>query len=140
MLLAYEEAAGLDVDSLGKLERFAETTITDPDALRAELAQIHERGYAFSNGELDRGVRGVAAPIFAADGTIAAGISVGTLAFLADDNALPVTIDTVRGRRTRLEGPGPDQLVALPSPLRPPDCAGATFVLKCRSSVLTIRI
>jgi DNA-binding IclR family transcriptional regulator len=96
ILLAYEELAGLDVDSLGELERFTDATITDPKKLRAELARIREQGYALSEGEIDLGVRGVAAPIFGADGIIAAGISVGALAFQTEDHDLPTTIAAVR--------------------------------------------
>lgn len=39
-------------------------TITDPDALRAELAKVRKRGYAVDNMENDAGVRCVGAPIF----------------------------------------------------------------------------
>jgi DNA-binding IclR family transcriptional regulator len=102
ILLAFEDPATLDVDALGELERFTETTITDPDELRAELAQIREQGYATSNGELDLGVRGIAAPIFDADGRVAAGISVGALSFQVDESTQPATIAAVRAAAQRV--------------------------------------
>ncbi len=102
VLLAFEDPATLDVDALGALERFTESTITDPDELRAELALIREQGYAMSNGELDLGVRGIAAPIFDADGRVAAGISVGSLSFQVDESTLPETISAVRAAAQRV--------------------------------------
>lgn len=102
VLLAYEEQADLAVESLGELERFTDSTITDPDALRTELGKIRKQGYALSNGERDEGVRGIAAPIFGADGRIVAGISVGTVSFLADEDDLPATIAAVRASAQRV--------------------------------------
>ncbi len=102
VVLAFEEQSDAVVDSLGELERFTDATITDPDTLRADLAQIREQGYALSNGERDLGVRRVAAPIFGADGKIAAGISVGTLSFEVDDDELPATIAAVRAAAQRV--------------------------------------
>ncbi len=56
--------------------RFSETTITRPDALRAELAQIRKRGVAFSNGEVLPETYGVAAPILTNSGSVAAALSI----------------------------------------------------------------
>lgn len=46
-----------------KLVQHTPTTITNPQALRTELAKIREQGYAFDDEELDLGVRCIAAPI-----------------------------------------------------------------------------
>lgn len=40
-----------------------ETTITDPEELKRELAEVREQGYAIDNGERLTGLRCVAAPI-----------------------------------------------------------------------------
>lgn len=53
-----------------------EKTITDPDALRENLDQIRELGYATSNGEWLIDAAGVAAPIFNSHGQISAAISI----------------------------------------------------------------
>jgi DNA-binding IclR family transcriptional regulator len=102
VLLAYEEEAGFDLESLGKLEQFTAATITDPPKLRKELARIREQGYALSSGEIDLGVRGVAAPIFGSDGTIAAGISVGALEFQVEDKDLHSVVQAVRAAAERV--------------------------------------
>lgn len=96
VLLAFDDENDAVVKSLGKLERFTDSTITDPDELRAELAVIREQGYAVSNGERDAGVRGIAAPIFGAEGRLTAGISAGCLALAAEDDELDATIAAVR--------------------------------------------
>lgn len=67
------------------LERFTATTITDPAALRAELATVRERGYAVSLGELEAALWGVSAAALDAAGRPAAVISVwGTDARVRD--------------------------------------------------------
>jgi IclR family acetate operon transcriptional repressor len=58
------------------LERFTDTTITDPAALRAELATVRERGYAVSHGELEAALWGVSAAALDAGGRPAAVVSV----------------------------------------------------------------
>ena len=51
-------------------------TITDVDALRANLSQIREKGYAVSRGEWIIDASGTAAPIFDQKGQITAAISI----------------------------------------------------------------
>jgi IclR family KDG regulon transcriptional repressor len=58
------------------LQRYTEKTITDEKELKTHLRKIRERGYGFSDQEVDREVRGVAAPIFNALGEMLAGLSV----------------------------------------------------------------
>ncbi len=45
-------------------ERFTDNTITDPDAMRIELAKIRANGYAVDDLELSEEIRCVAAPVF----------------------------------------------------------------------------
>ncbi len=57
------------------LERHGPGTITDPEALRAALAEIRERGVAINREESSRGVLGVAAPVIDRDGTVVAALA-----------------------------------------------------------------
>lgn len=56
-------------------------TVTDPDALRAELAAARRRGWAGSNAERTPGIRAVASPLFNHAGEVvgALGLSVPTV-------------------------------------------------------------
>ncbi len=47
----------------GDLPAFTETTITDPDALAADLAATRARGYGTCAGELEAALYGVSAPV-----------------------------------------------------------------------------
>lgn len=57
------------------MTRFTEATITDADALAAALAEVHERGWAATEGELEAGLNAVAAPVCGADGRLVAALS-----------------------------------------------------------------
>lgn len=63
------------------LERYTETTITDPVALTLELDQTRERGYAVDNGEHQPGLRCVGAPIRDQTGLVFAALSVSSPAW-----------------------------------------------------------
>lgn len=54
----------------GPLAGANETTITDPDAIRAAVARIRERGAAISTGQRLSDAVGIAAPIFGADDNV----------------------------------------------------------------------
>lgn len=63
------------------LERFTDRTITSPRALRAELGEIVERGWALAIGEMEEGLNAVAAPICDAAGRCSATVSVSGPAY-----------------------------------------------------------
>jgi DNA-binding IclR family transcriptional regulator len=52
-------------------------TLADRAALDRDLARVRERGYALSQEELEPGFIAVGAPVYSADGRVAAAISVG---------------------------------------------------------------
>lgn len=58
------------------LHRYTETTITDPDALQAELDEIRRRGYSVDNQEFLAGVVCLAVPVRDSKGVICAGLAI----------------------------------------------------------------
>lgn len=58
------------------LKKYTPNTITDADQLKAHLREIRKKGYAFSDQEVDRDVRAVAAPILNGKSELIAGLSV----------------------------------------------------------------
>jgi DNA-binding IclR family transcriptional regulator len=74
-ILAFLPAAVVERVIAGGLERFTANTLTDPDALRAELAVVRERGYALDLEERQYGIRCVGAPIRDPGGAVVGSIS-----------------------------------------------------------------
>ena len=62
VLLAANRYAAAEL-AAGGLARYTPATITDPDALTAELDEVLERGWAADAEELEPGVVSIAAPI-----------------------------------------------------------------------------
>ena len=63
LLMAYLSSEEQDRIIQRGLERFTDGTITVPVKLKKELAKIRDNGYAYSDQELQLGVRSIAAPI-----------------------------------------------------------------------------
>lgn len=77
IILAFHEPAFVDrLLSKTPLQRYTDNTITDPDDLRRDLAEIRARGYGYSDGEITPGARSVGAPILGRNGFIAASLVV----------------------------------------------------------------
>ena len=58
------------------LKRYTPNTITDVGQLKAHLKEIRKKGYAFSDQEVDREVRAIAAPVLNSAGELVAGLSI----------------------------------------------------------------
>ncbi len=58
------------------LTRYTDATLTDPDALSAQLAEIRGRGYAVDEGEHQPGLRCIGAPIRDRNGHVFAAVSI----------------------------------------------------------------
>ncbi len=80
-ILAYQDDETFDRVVESGLERFTETTLTDPETLRKDLGVTRERGYAIDNGEHQPGLRCVGAPIRNASGGVFASLSVSAPAW-----------------------------------------------------------
>jgi len=86
-------------------------TVTDPDALRAELLRIRRHGYALVDQELEVGLRAVAVPIRDTGKQVIAAVNVSTPASrrsLAQLRAelLPPLLETAGRIEEDLRGPG----------------------------------
>lgn len=84
------------LERLASLPRFTDRTEHDPERLERQLARIRSTGYAVSDEDFDPSARGVGAPIFDADGRVAAGVSVGGPSFRVDDDVLARFAQLVR--------------------------------------------
>lgn len=100
----------------GSLTRMTAHTITDPDVLRAQLSVIRERGYSYTEQELELGLNAVAAPVHGADGSVLATVCVSGPVFRLttqqlDDVGL-LAVDAAQQISRRLGFPAPDDSLA----------------------------
>ncbi len=89
-------------------------TITAPEAFRAELAEIAQRGFATDYEESETGIRAIAAPVFGADHEVIAAIGIAgpvqrlpkktLLSFLP---AVSATAEAISGRLGANRPPAP---------------------------------
>ena len=90
------------------LERYTDQTITEPEALAAELARVRASGYATAVGELEDGLVAVAAPVLDAAGALRGG-AVGVRARVpaAPPNHCPSSAGSAPRLRHEVQGQGP---------------------------------
>jgi len=74
-LLAFAEPGELDRILAGPLKAYTPNTITDPDKLKAELAEVRQRGFALEREETFRGLICLAAPVLGPEGTCVGAVS-----------------------------------------------------------------
>jgi IclR family KDG regulon transcriptional repressor len=76
-LLAYSDPSVVDrILGTTVLTRYTSTTVTDPQQVRSELAQVRRSGVAYGDREYHEHIRGVSAPVFDASGVAVAAICV----------------------------------------------------------------
>ena len=88
VLLAYSDAATVSRVTRRKLRAYTEHTITDKQALKAELDSVRANGIAVDREEITRGLVCIAAPIVGIDGNIEAAVSCTMSSFDASRDKL----------------------------------------------------
>ena len=76
ILIAFQPPQVIDRIMAAPHERRTPRTLTDPDALREELAKVRARGYAIDEEEYAPGVRSIAAPVRDDTGSSVAAVGV----------------------------------------------------------------
>jgi DNA-binding IclR family transcriptional regulator len=121
VLLAWQPESRMRELLAGPLERRTENTLTDADAVVAQLEQVRRRGFAIDEIENEEGVRCVAAPVRDHTGAVVAGLSVSAPAyrFSSDDvhRLAPEVLRVTGGLSRRLGAPG--EPAPIPDDLNP---------------------
>lgn len=76
VLLAHAPEALFDQVCAAGLRQHTAHTVTDPDRLRQELAEIRRTGVGYAREEMSLGSQSVAAPVVGEDGTVLAALAV----------------------------------------------------------------
>lgn len=101
VLLAGLPDAELDaVLEASALSPLTDNTVTNPEGLRDELARVRAQGWALVDGELEVGLRSIAAPVRGSGGKVVAAVNVSSSASrgsreLIIDQQLPALLRTV---------------------------------------------
>ena len=80
LLAGMPDGAADAVVAASDLIPFTGRTLTDAGALRAEIDRVREQGWSVVDGELESGLRSIAAPLHARDGGVVAALNVSTSA------------------------------------------------------------
>jgi DNA-binding IclR family transcriptional regulator len=108
VLLAHAPAALQEEVLGGALQTFTPRTVADPARLRRMLADVRKLGYSVSDGQVTVDALSVGAPVFAADGTLAAAVSLVVRTGSAPPSALaPLVMAAARGIGRTLAGGSP---------------------------------
>lgn len=102
VLLAHAPEAVVERELDGQLAAVTPRTVTDPEALRAQLFEIRRRGYAVTEGESQPGVNVIAAPVEAAPGGVAAALAIEGPAERFDRIGMRRAIDLLLPRAAEL--------------------------------------
>jgi DNA-binding IclR family transcriptional regulator len=76
VLLAYQDARATEAIIAAGLPRVTPNSITDPEALRSELAAVRAQGYAYDDLEFAPDMRCLAVPVFENGGAVPGGIAI----------------------------------------------------------------
>jgi IclR family acetate operon transcriptional repressor len=97
LLCRMDDSRQRQVLAAGQLEKFTPHTLTDPEAMIADLRAAKARGYAIDGEERNIGMRCIAAPVFNVFGEVVAGISVsGPTVRMSEDRIEQVAADVMK--------------------------------------------
>ncbi|HRP78659.1 MAG TPA: IclR family transcriptional regulator C-terminal domain-containing protein [Aquamicrobium sp.] len=78
-------------------------TLTDPDAILAELGRVKDQGYALIDQEVELGLRSIAMPLFSARGAVVGAINVGVPATqVGVEELVPLYLEALRRLQSEL--------------------------------------
>ncbi|MFC4351695.1 IclR family transcriptional regulator [Fodinicurvata halophila] len=79
-------------------------TMTEPDALMAELSRVREQGYAVIDQEVEIGLRSIAVPLYNAQDKVIAAVNLGLPAISNKaEDLVPRYLDALRGMQRELK-------------------------------------
>ena len=97
VLLAYQDEEAIDRFLSRPLVGYTPRTITDPRRLRSELTRIRRLGWSQDKGESGPSILAFAAPVFYADGSLAAAVSVPFLLGTEASRMEEIRLATIAG-------------------------------------------
>jgi DNA-binding IclR family transcriptional regulator len=103
VLLATYDGERLERFLREPLEALTRSTITTPRALRRELKQVREQGYATTVDEMEEGLAGVSVGIFSETGALLGAINVSGLSQRLDDEGRGRAVEHTRSVVDELE-------------------------------------
>jgi DNA-binding IclR family transcriptional regulator len=101
-IIAHMPAEETDALLRAPLPKITPKTVTDPDALRREIAQIRKRGYAVADEALEIGFLAIGAPVFNHDGEVIGAISLGGPTIRLTAKRIPEIGSQVRSTADRI--------------------------------------
>lgn len=105
LLAALPEAEARSILGPGPLPARTPMTLTDPEAILAELARIRALGHAVIDQEVETGLRSIAVPIFNARGRVIAALNIGVAAVQSSVGDLaPMYLADLQEVQARLRG------------------------------------
>jgi DNA-binding IclR family transcriptional regulator len=104
LLAALPEREREDYLATGPFPALTARTITQPAALRGELALIRDQGHALDDGEIAEGLHCVAAPIHTGDGRVPAAISISHTSEQGAPPSAERILARLRGAASEIEG------------------------------------
>ena len=97
VLLAFLKPSEIETAlSAAPFPRYTERTVTNLQMLRSQLKDIRAAGYVVADGEVDVGVRGIAAPILDANEQVVASSGIAGPEFRLNNHVLPSVITAVQ--------------------------------------------